>query len=103
MCIVTYFPKSDGFIFSSNRDENHNRPTLEPAFYAQPSTLMYPKDLDHGGTWFARYVRCVFLGNTVYSDSQLNQVLKIKKGDTYNGVELEKRIAWHHVIHPPRY
>ena len=53
MCIVTYFPNSDGFIFSSNRDENHNRPTLEPAFYAQPSTLMYPKDLDHGGTWFA--------------------------------------------------
>ncbi len=34
-----------------------------------------------------------FLGNTVYSDQQLNQLLKIKKGDTYNGVELEKRIA----------
>ena len=34
-----------------------------------------------------------FLGNTIYSDQQLNQVLKIKKGDTYNGVELEKRIA----------
>ena len=26
-------------------------------------------------------------------DDQLNQVLKIKKGDTYNGIELEKRIA----------
>ncbi len=34
-----------------------------------------------------------FLGNTIYSDKQLNQVLKIKKGDTYNGVELENRIA----------
>ena len=34
-----------------------------------------------------------FLGNTIYSDDQLNQVLKIKKGDTYNGIELEKRIA----------
>ena len=34
-----------------------------------------------------------FLGNTIYSDQQLNQLLKIKKGDTYNGVELEKRIA----------
>jgi len=33
-----------------------------------------------------------FLGNTVYSDEQLNQILKIKKGDTYNGVELQKRI-----------
>ena len=34
-----------------------------------------------------------YLGNTVYSDNQLNQILKIKEGDTYNGVELEKRIA----------
>ena len=34
-----------------------------------------------------------FLGNTIYSDDQLNQVLKIRKGDTYNGIELEKRIA----------
>ena len=34
-----------------------------------------------------------FLGNSVYSDQQLNRVLGIKKGDTYNGVLLEKRIA----------
>ena len=34
-----------------------------------------------------------FVGNTVYSDRQLSQVLGIKKGDTYNGVLLRKRIA----------
>jgi outer membrane protein insertion porin family len=34
-----------------------------------------------------------FLGNSVYSDQLLNQYLGIKKGDTYNGVLLEKRIA----------
>jgi outer membrane protein insertion porin family len=34
-----------------------------------------------------------FLGNTVYSDQGLNSILGIKKGDTYNGVLLEKRIA----------
>ena len=34
-----------------------------------------------------------FLGNTVYSDDQLFSVLKLKEGDTYNGIELEKRIA----------
>ena len=34
-----------------------------------------------------------FLGNSVYSDQLLNRVLGIKKGDTYNGVLLEKRIA----------
>ena len=34
-----------------------------------------------------------FLGNSVYSDQMLGRVLGIKKGDTYNGVLLEKRIA----------
>ncbi len=34
-----------------------------------------------------------FLGNTVYSDQLLNRYLGIKKGETYNGVLLEKRIA----------
>lgn len=34
-----------------------------------------------------------FLGNTVYTDKFLNDVLRINKGDIYNGVELEKRIA----------
>jgi len=33
-----------------------------------------------------------FLGNTVFTDKQLNTILRIDKGDTYNGVELEKRI-----------
>ncbi|MGL2966675.1 BamA/OMP85 family outer membrane protein [Flavobacterium sp. XGLA_31] len=34
-----------------------------------------------------------FLGNSVYSDQLLSRVLGIKKGDVYNGVLLEKRIA----------
>ena len=34
-----------------------------------------------------------FVGNTVYTDRQLSQVLGIRKGDTYNGVQLRKRIA----------
>ncbi|WP_340156816.1 POTRA domain-containing protein [uncultured Maribacter sp.] len=34
-----------------------------------------------------------FVGNTVYTDRQLNQVLGIRKGDTYNGVLLRERIA----------
>ncbi len=34
-----------------------------------------------------------FLGNSVYSDQLLSRVLGVKKGDTYNGVLLEKRIA----------
>ncbi|WP_375323615.1 outer membrane protein assembly factor [Flagellimonas sp. GZD32] len=34
-----------------------------------------------------------FIGNTVYSDRVLSQVLGIKKGDTYNGVLLKERVA----------
>ncbi len=34
-----------------------------------------------------------FVGNTIYTDRQLAAYLKIKEGDTYNGVELRERIA----------
>lgn len=34
-----------------------------------------------------------FIGNTVYSNEQLSRMLRIKKGDTYNGVLLQKHIA----------
>lgn len=34
-----------------------------------------------------------FLGNTVYSDQLLHSILGIQKGDIYNGVLLQKRIA----------
>ncbi|MGC6431759.1 MAG: BamA/OMP85 family outer membrane protein [Jejuia sp.] len=33
-----------------------------------------------------------FIGNTVYTDEQLNRYIRIKKGDTYNGVLLQERI-----------
>ncbi|GAA3779922.1 outer membrane protein assembly factor BamA [Corallibacter vietnamensis] len=34
-----------------------------------------------------------FIGNTVYSDKVLSSILRIEKGDTYNGVLLDRRIA----------
>ena len=34
-----------------------------------------------------------FLGNTIYTDEGLSRVLGIKKGETYNGVLLQERIA----------
>ncbi len=34
-----------------------------------------------------------FIGNTVYSNEYLSRILRIKKGDTYNGVLLQERIA----------
>ena len=55
------------------------------------NTISLKIDVEEGEKYYYGAVR--FLGNTIYSDEQLNQVLKIQKGDTYNGVELEKRIA----------
>lgn len=40
-----------------------------------------------------RFGNIKFLGNSVYSDELLSKILGVKKGDTYNGVLLEKRIA----------
>ena len=40
-----------------------------------------------------RFGNIKFLGNSVYPDQLLSRILGIKKGDTYNGVLLEKRIA----------
>ena len=37
--------------------------------------------------------KITFVGNTIYSDQQLSNILGIKEGDTYNGVELRERIA----------
>ncbi|WP_223034746.1 outer membrane protein assembly factor BamA [Hanstruepera marina] len=40
-----------------------------------------------------RFGEITFIGNTVYTDQQLRNILRINKGDIYNGVLLEKRIA----------
>lgn len=47
--------------------------------------------LEEGNKYYFGNIK--FLGNTIYSDQQLNRMLGIKKGDVYNGVLLEKRIA----------
>lgn len=46
--------------------------------------------LEEGKRYYFGDIR--FLGNSVYNDRVLNQVLGIKKGDVYNGVLLKKRI-----------
>ncbi len=37
--------------------------------------------------------KITFVGNSVYTDRHLHSLLRIEEGDTYNGVELRKRIA----------
>lgn len=47
--------------------------------------------LEEGKKYYFGDIR--FLGNTAYSDQVLNSLLGIKRGEVYNGVLLEKRIA----------
>jgi outer membrane protein insertion porin family len=67
------------------------RVVSDTLFVDSNNTVSLNIDVEEGEKYY--YGSINFLGNTIYSDDQLNQVLKIKKGDTYNGVELEKRIA----------
>ncbi|MBP0902598.1 outer membrane protein assembly factor BamA [Mariniflexile gromovii] len=45
----------------------------------------------HEGTQYT-FGDITFIGNTVYSNEYLSRMLRINKGDTYNGVLLQKRI-----------
>ena len=55
------------------------------------NTLSINLDVDEGNRYYFGDIN--FLGNSVYSKGQLQQVLGIKKGDPYNGVLLKKRIS----------
>lgn len=57
----------------------------------EKNTLAIKINLEEGNKYYFGNIK--FLGNTVYSDQLLNRYLGIKKGETYNGVLLEKRIA----------
>ncbi len=61
------------------------------AYNKDLKALMIKIKVEEGNKY--RFGNIKFLGNTVYSDEGLLSMLGIKKGDTYNGVLLEKRIA----------
>ncbi|MBK0370288.1 BamA/OMP85 family outer membrane protein [Flavobacterium agrisoli] len=47
--------------------------------------------LEEGNKYYFGNIK--FLGNTIYPDQSLQRLLGIKRGDTYNGVLLQERIA----------
>jgi len=61
------------------------------AYNKQKNTLAIKVNVEEGNKYYFGDIK--FLGNTVYSDRDLSRYLGIKKGETYNGVLLEKRIA----------
>ena len=55
------------------------------------NTLAIKINVEEGNKYYFGNIK--FLGNTVYPDQLLSRVIGVKKGETYNGVLLEKRIA----------
>jgi outer membrane protein insertion porin family len=59
--------------------------------YINDKTISLTINVEEGEKY--TFGKISFVGNTVYTDRQLASVLRIKEGDTYNGVELRERIA----------
>ena len=59
-------------------------------YYVEPNRLQIDFEIDEGKQYFFRDI--TWTGNSVYSAETLNQVLKIKKGDVYDVVTMEKRL-----------
>ncbi|TYA74587.1 BamA/OMP85 family outer membrane protein [Seonamhaeicola marinus] len=59
--------------------------------YNEDGTISLDIDVTEGTLY--KFGDINFIGNTVYTDKQLHNLLRIKKGDTYNGVLLQERIA----------
>ncbi|BAO75087.1 outer membrane protein assembly factor YaeT precursor [Winogradskyella sp. PG-2] len=59
--------------------------------YVDDKTISLNIEVEEGEKY--TFGKITFVGNTVYTDRQLAAILRIKEGDTYNGVELRERIA----------
>lgn len=54
MCTVTFVPTTDGFFFTSNRDEAPGRsPDQLTQSVIQDTPILFPRDTKAGGTWIA--------------------------------------------------
>lgn len=54
MCTLTYVPLDNGYVWTSNRDEMADRPTIVPRVYDRHGQrLIFPKDGRSGGSWIA--------------------------------------------------
>jgi len=56
-----------------------------------PNSISLNLQIEEGKKYYFGDIN--FIGNTVYGDNTIQQILGLKKGDAYNGVLLKKRIA----------
>ncbi|MGB3181410.1 MAG: NRDE family protein [Cyclobacteriaceae bacterium] len=51
VCTVTYLPLRDGYILTQSRDESPMRKAAEFPYYQNEGSVVFPKDMEAGGTW----------------------------------------------------
>ena len=56
----------------------------DSVIYNNDKTISLKIDINEGDLYTFGDIK--FIGNTVYTDQQLSNLLRIEKGDTYNGV-----------------
>ena len=59
-------------------------------YYIEPNRLQIDFEIDEGKKYYFRDI--TWTGNSVYSSENLNEVLKIGKGDVYDVVTMQKRL-----------
>ena len=59
-------------------------------YYIEPGRLQIDFEIDEGKRYYFRDI--TWTGNSVYSSENLNEVLKIGKGDVYDVVTMQKRL-----------
>jgi uncharacterized protein with NRDE domain len=84
MCVLTYIPHADGSItITHNRDEHISRPEAIPpqTYLLGKEEVMFPKDPQGGGTWFAihqDWVCCLLNGG--FEAHQSNPPYRASRG-----------------------
>ena len=59
-------------------------------YYIEPNRLQIDFEIDEGKRYYFRDI--TWTGNSIYSSENLNEVLKIGKGDVYDMVTMQKRL-----------
>ena len=59
-------------------------------YYIEPGRLQIDFEIDEGKQYYFRDI--TWTGNSVYASETLNEILKIKSGDVYDVVTMEKRL-----------
>ena len=84
MCTVTFLPLTkNGFILTSNRDENPFRETIAPSNYDEIGVEMcFPKDKIAGGTWIgtSSKKRLICVLNGAFKKHERKKIYKKSRG-----------------------